>query len=183
MSIKDKLKFEITSHSISLQPNRKIVTNFIWDMVGMVVLILVFLVFKEKIGEGGRFCYLAIIACIIAHLLITVLFRVPVRYIFDKDDNAIYRETKPFGRRQLMLLDEAIIFTRTESGDWYYCLGKKKKQFLKSYKVSPIFSSGKASQKRAEEYEVEILAPIMELLPHIHNLQTTPFSLINKNNS
>lgn len=169
MSIKEKLKFEITSHSISLQPNRKILTDFIWDMVGMAVLILIVLLFNEKLGEGGRFCCIAIITFIIAHLLLTVLFRLPIRYTFDKCNNAIFRENKLFGRRQLMALNEAIIFTRSESGEWYYSLGKKRQQFLKSYKISPTFGSGKASQKRAEEYQEEILVPIMELLELSYN--------------
>lgn len=164
MNIKDKLKFKITSDSISIQPNRKNVVDFMWEMVGMAVLIIVLILFKEKIGEGGRFCCLAVITYIIAHLLMTVFFRVPIRYIFDKYNNAIYREAKPFGRQQLMALKEATIFTRTQSGDWCYCLGKKKKQFLKSYTISPTFSSGKASQKLAKEYEEEILVSIMELL-------------------
>lgn len=63
-----------------------------------------------------------------------------------------------------MKLDEAIIFTSSESGDWHSSLGIKKKQFLKSYKISPNFGSEKTSRKRIKEYEEEILGPIIIFL-------------------
>ncbi len=66
--------------------------------------------------------------------------------------------------KKLMQLDEAVIFTSSESGDWHYSLGIKKKQFLKNYKISPRFGSGKISMRWAAEYEEKILFPIMDLL-------------------
>lgn len=164
MNISDKLHIEIRERNISLQPNRMVIRSLLCYGVAILLTSAVLTLLWDRLGEGGRILCFAIVTYFLAHGLFDITFRLNVRYIFDKDNNAIYKENVPFGIRQLMKLDEAIIFTSSESGDWHYSLGVKKKQFLKSYKISPCFGSRKASQKLAAAYEKEILAPIIDLI-------------------
>ncbi|MDE5438658.1 hypothetical protein KRE40_03895 [Elizabethkingia meningoseptica] len=164
MSIKDKLRLEVRQDIISLQPNRKIINSLLWFAAAIIITAVILVVFREKLGEGGQILCIAIIAYFFIHGLIDIVFRLNVRYTFDKHDNAVYRDNFPFGRKKLMQLDEAVIFTSSESGDWHYSLRIKKKQFLKNYKISPRFGSGKISIRWAAEYEEKILFPIMDLL-------------------
>lgn len=149
MNIKDKLRTEIRSGFISLQPNRTMITGLLREAGCIVAIVIGGIWYQEKLGQEGTVFFLILIGCIILHLLCDLLFRIPVRYIFDKHNNSGYRENLFLGKRRLMSLEEAIIFTHSESGDWHYHLGLKKKQFLRSYKISAGFGFGKASRERA----------------------------------
>lgn len=164
MNIKAKLRVKITSGSISLQPSRTLISNTLWD-IGFIILISIgWLLFHEKLGKGSDIFFQIIIISLFTHLLFNLLFQIYVCYIFDRHTHSVYRENLFWGKRRLMSFDEATIFTHYHSHGWHYSLGIKKQQFLKSYKISPDFSSGINSLKRSEEYEKEVLAPILELL-------------------
>lgn len=163
MSIKDKLKVEIRDGSLSLEPNRGLFSSLVWFVAAIIVAAIVWAVFYKKLGEGGRILCIGVIIYFCIHGLIDYIFRLNVRYEFDRYANAVYRDHPLFGRKQLMQLDEVVIFVKDDGNDWHYAMGIKKRQFLKSYKISPGFGSGVASQKRASEYEKEILAPIKKL--------------------
>ncbi|EEI89726.1 hypothetical protein HMPREF0765_4631 [Sphingobacterium spiritivorum ATCC 33300] len=164
MSIRDKLRFEDTSDSISLQPNRRIVSSLLCYAVAVMITVVVLNLFVQQLGDGGRILCLSIIIYFILHGLYDILFRLHVRYIFDRYNRVVYRENPPFGRRKLMKFDEAVIFINADSGCWHYSLGIKKKQFLKNYKISPNYSKRKVCERESMEFEEEILDPLMHLL-------------------
>lgn len=164
MNIKDKLRFEDASAGISIQPNRKLISSLLCYAAAVLIAVVVLNLFAQQLGEGGMILCLAIIIYFILHGLYDILFRLNVRYIFDRYNRVIYRENHPFGRRKLMMFDEAVIFINADSGNWHYSLGVKKKQFLKNYKISPNYSNGKISEKQVMEFEEEILDPLLLLL-------------------
>ncbi|MGY5252658.1 hypothetical protein [Sphingobacterium spiritivorum] len=164
MSIRDRLRFEHAPYGISLQPNRRIISSLMCYAVAVAITVIVLILFAQQLGEGGRILCLAVIIYFILHGLYDILFRLNVRYIFDRYDRAVYRENSPFGRRKLMMFDEAVIFINADSGSWHYSLGIKRKQFLKNYKISPNYSNGKISEKHSMEFEEEILDPLILLL-------------------
>jgi len=164
MNIKDKLKVEISAASISLQPNGGLSSSLVWFVITVVVTAVVLAMFYKQLGEGGRILCIGIIIYFIIQGWIDYIFRLKVRYEFNRYANAVYKENPPFGRKQIMQLDEVVIFTNADTSDWYYAMGIKKKQFLKNYKISPTFGGGKASQKLVSDYEKEILTPIEELI-------------------
>ncbi|NML39559.1 hypothetical protein HHL17_20325 [Chitinophaga sp. G-6-1-13] len=165
MSIQDKLNVKIMPGRISLQPNRRLASSLKWYAIIAVVTGLFLAIFYSRLGEGPVVLCSALIIYLVIQGLIDYIFRYNVRYEFDKATNAVYKENPPFGKKQLMRLDEVVIFTKSESGDWYYAMGVKKKQFLKNYKISPGFDNGKASAVRVAEFEEGILNPIVALLP------------------
>ncbi|WKK59913.1 hypothetical protein [Sphingobacterium sp. BN32] len=164
MSIRDKVNFEKQIDSISLQPNRGIKNNLYWSAITGFVALVAATVFWQQIGVGGRLVCFAIIAYVIIFGIIDITFRLNVRYIFDKASHAVYKENSIFGKRKIMNFEEATIFQSSEIGEWHYTLGIKKKQFLKSYTISPSFFANKASEREAEEYDREILAPLLALI-------------------
>jgi len=164
MSIRDKVNFEKQIDSISLQPNRGIKNNLYWSAITGFVALVAATVFWQQIGVGGRLVCFAIIAYVIIFGIIDITFRLNVRYIFDKASHAVYKENSIFGKRKIMNFEEATIFQSSEIGEWHYSLGRRKKEFLKSYTISPSFFERKASELEAEEYEREILLPIIELI-------------------
>lgn len=163
MSIKDKLQAEIGYDSISLRPNRQIAGSLKWFFGLAFFTVVALLAFRERLGQGGEVLCFGFIIYFAGHGLVDYFFRLNVRYIFDRGHNAVYRENLGLCK-QIMKLDEAVIFTSSESGNWHYSLGIRKKQFLKSYKISPNFGGGKAAEIMALEYEEEILTPISALL-------------------
>lgn len=165
MSLQDKLNVKIAPGNVSLQPNRRLASSLRWYAIIAVVAGLFLAIFYSRLGDVARVLCAGLIIYLAIHGLIDYLFRYNVRYEFDKGTNAVYKENPPFGKKQIMRLDEMVIFTRSESGDWYYAMGIRKKQFLKNYKISPGFDAGKASAVRISEFEEAILSPIMELVP------------------
>lgn len=163
MSLKDKLNVEIKPGSLSLQPNRRLVSSFAW-YAGIIAAIAVILaVFYVRIGESGRIVCMALILYFVGHGLVDYIFRFNVRYEFDKETNAIYKVNPPFGKKRLMALDEMVVFTKSGSGEWYYAMGRKKQQFVRNYKISPAFGGGKTSDQSAAEFEETILNPVLSL--------------------
>lgn len=165
MSLRDKLKVEITPGRVSLQPNRRLASSLIW-YAGITAAVAIFLaILYVRMGEPGRVVCFALMIYFVGHGLVDYVFRFNVRYEFDRETNAVYKENPPFGRKRLMALDEMVIFTRSGSGEWHYAMGKKKQQFVKNYKISPAFGGGKAQEQRATEFEETILNPIVALVP------------------
>ncbi|REC46846.1 hypothetical protein DRF67_13045 [Chryseobacterium pennipullorum] len=95
-----------------------------------------------------------------AYFLSDLIFRVPVKYIFDKSEKCIYR--KLFFSKKIMNFDEMVYFINDEMGGYYYAIGQKKNQFVKNYKISNYFSGSKASGRREAEYIEKILCPVLE---------------------
>ncbi|UIR56690.1 hypothetical protein LZQ00_02475 [Sphingobacterium sp. SRCM116780] len=164
MSIKDKLRVEIEPERISLQPNRGLTSSLIWFAITIIITAVIWTIFHKQLGEGGELLCIGIIIYLSIHGLIDYIFKLNVQYEFDRYANAVYRKNPLFGKKQLMQLDEVVIFTNADTGDWYYAMGIKKKQFLKNYKISPRFGEGKVSKKLAFDYEDEVLVFIEELI-------------------
>ncbi|MGG5210621.1 hypothetical protein ACQWU4_16975 [Chryseobacterium sp. MIQD13] len=164
MNIKDKLKVEIRDGSVSLEPNRGMASSLIWFVATIVVTAIVWALFYKQLGEGGRLLCIGIIVYFFIHGIRDFVFRINIRYEFNHYENAVYRDNLLFHRKQIMQLDEVVIFVNNIGNDWYYAMGIKQKQFLKNYKISPGFGRGTASQKNACEYEQQILTPIEELI-------------------
>jgi len=164
MSIKDKLNLDRQIDSISFQPNKGIKRNLYWSAAVGFFAFVELAIFWQQLGVGGRLVCGCIITYVIIFGFIDITFRLHVRYTFDKASNAIYKENLILGKHRIMKMDEATIFQSSEIGEWHYSLGRRKKEFLKSYTISPSFFERKASELEAEEYEREILLPIIELI-------------------
>ncbi|UTX50953.1 hypothetical protein KIK00_19910 [Chryseobacterium sp. MA9] len=93
------------------------------------------------------------------YFLFDLVFRVPVKFIFDKSEKCIYR--KLLLSKKLMNFDEMTYFVNDERGTYYYSIGKKRNQFVKNYRISNYFSGSKASERREDEYIKEILCPVL----------------------
>ncbi|MDR2284902.1 MAG: hypothetical protein LBE37_16935 [Sphingobacterium sp.] len=164
MRIKEQLKFKNSLEGITLQPNRKLASSIRWAAIAIALTGAILLIFSTKIGIGGRIICIAIMAVFAIQGLTDFLFRIHVRYSFDLRTQSIYRQNLLWDRRRLMKLDEAVIFRSATCGIWHYSLGEKRKQFLKNYKISPDFGTGKEQEKYIAAYEDEILSPIITLL-------------------
>ncbi|KFF07968.1 hypothetical protein IX38_07325 [Chryseobacterium luteum] len=96
------------------------------------------------------------------YFLFDLIFRVPVKYIFDKREKCIYR--KLFITTKIMSFDEMTYFINEESGAYYYVIGKKRNQFVKNYRISNYFSGSKASRIREDEFLEKILYPVLDVM-------------------
>lgn len=168
MDVKDKYKVEERPDVFSLQPNQHLTKSLIWFLVIMLGTGFVLYFFYDKLGEGGRVLCAGLLLYLAIHGLYDFLFKLNVRYVFDKSGNSIYRENGAWGRKRLMPLDQAVVFVSSETGVWHYSMGHKKKQFIKAYTLSEDFGSGKKSQIKQEEFEQEILLKISNLISSQH---------------
>ncbi|MGC5746669.1 hypothetical protein J4Q03_19340 [Chryseobacterium sp. NFX27] len=96
------------------------------------------------------------------YFLWDLIFKVPIKYIFDKREKSIYK--KLFLTQKIMSFDEMTYFINDESGAYYYVIGKKRNQFVKNYRISNYFSGSKASRIKEEEFLENILYPVLDVL-------------------
>ncbi|WP_300596245.1 hypothetical protein [Niabella sp.] len=163
MTARDKYKVAETAQSVSLQPHYYLLKNLFWFFIAIVGIAGAVFIFYQQLGEAGQVFGYSIMAYLFLHGLYDFLFRINVRYVFDKTGNAVYKINTPFLKKRLMSLNELVIFTRSEQGAWHYAMGARKKQFIKSYAISEDFGSGKKSERLLGAYEAEVLDPILRL--------------------
>jgi len=163
MTARDKYKAEETPHSVSLQPYYHLRKSLFWFFIAMVAVSAGLFFFYHQLGEGGRVLGYSVLVYLFLHGLYDFIFRLNVRYVFDKPGNAVYKINTPFPKKRLMALDELVIFTSSDQGGWHYAMGAKKKQFIKNYAISEDFGSGKRSQRLLGAYEAEVLEPILRI--------------------
>ncbi|UWX61775.1 hypothetical protein N0B40_05710 [Chryseobacterium oranimense] len=168
MNIKDKLRVEIRDNSISLEPNRGARSSLVWFGIAIITAAFILAIFYTQLGEGGRLLCILVMIYFFIRGIRDYVFHLNIIYEFDGHANAVYRDNLLSERKQIMRLDEVVIFTNNDCSDWHYSMGAKKKQFLKSYKISPRFGRGRISQQNALDYEKEILQPIEKLIQNCH---------------
>ncbi|MBX3254013.1 MAG: hypothetical protein KF862_07735 [Chitinophagaceae bacterium] len=164
--VKDKYRLKETPRSITIQPGHYLLKRDVkWYVAGIVFAALCLPLVQRQWGENGFITGIIIIVVIASYLVHDFFFRINVRYIFDSGTQSVYRTNRPFvNHKCIMRFDEVTIFTRSETGEWYYAMGIKKKQFLKNYRLSESFGAGKKSEQRQYEYENEILARIESII-------------------
>ncbi len=162
---KDKYRLEETSNSLKVQPQYYLLKrDFKWYVVILVAVLLCIPVVERIWGRNGLIIDLIIAGLMAFYAIRDYFFKINVRYVFDSSTQSVYKTNLPFiNNKRLMGFEEMVIFTNTESGDWNYAMGIKKKQFLKSYCISEPFSSGRKSDMRQSRYETEILSRIIAI--------------------
>lgn len=163
MTARDKYKVAETPQSVSLRPYYHLRKSLFWFFIAMVVISTGLFAFYHQLGEGGQVLGYSVLVYLFLHGLYDFIFRLNVRYLFDKPANAVYKINRPFPKKRLMALNELVIFTSADQGGWHYAMGAKKKQFVKNYALSEDFGSGKKSLRLLGAYEAEVLDPILRI--------------------
>ncbi|MGH1520496.1 hypothetical protein [Chryseobacterium sp. JK1] len=160
MDITDRYKFEETGSEISFMPNFNALGSLlVWLALGVVAVPIVICYFMNRMSSD-QFKIAGIVWGIyMMYFLFDLIFRVPVKYIFDKSEKCIYR--RQILAKKIMNFEEMTYFINDESGGHYYSIGKKRSQFVKNYRISNYFSGSKASHRREDEYIEKILHPIL----------------------
>ncbi|WP_291875088.1 hypothetical protein [Chryseobacterium sp.] len=162
MSTKDRYKFEDNGSEISFMPNYSFIHTLKW-WLGAGVLAIPALYYLRNILSGNAFTIASVILGIyMVYFLWDLVFRVPVKYIFDKREKCIYR--KLFLTKNIMSFDEMTYFINEDNGGYYYVIGKKRNQFVKNYRISSYFSGSKKSRLREDEFLTEILYPVLDAI-------------------
>ncbi|MFP3833412.1 hypothetical protein [Chryseobacterium sp. SIMBA_028] len=160
MNITDRYKFEENGSEISFMPNYNLLRTLVWWLaLGVIALMGILYYFMDKMSGANFKIVFGIWIIYMIYILFDLVFRVPVKYIFDKSQKCIYK--KRFIATKIMDFDEMIYFISDESGGYHYAIGKKRNQFVKNYRISNYFSGSKASIRREEEYIKEILGPVL----------------------
>lgn len=160
MDIRDRYKFEENGSEISFMPNYNFLRTLVWWLaLGGIALPVILYYFKGKTSGDQFKIAMGLWTIYMIYFLFDLLFRVPVKYIFDKSEKSIYR--KLLLSKKLMNFDEMTYFVNDERGGYYYSIGKKRNQFVKNYRISNYFSGSKASDRREGEYIEKILCPIL----------------------
>lgn len=105
----------------------------------------------------------AILFVAVLTLLKRLLFYIPTRYTFDLSANRVYQSNLLFKNREIMTLDEVVIFQSSEMGGRCYKMGRKRKQFVKNHTISQDFDD-KKNPEDLMVFETEILDKIMLLI-------------------
>ncbi len=160
MNAIDRYKFREFGNEISFMPNYNLLRTLVWWLGLGIIALPVIIRFMDKMSAYQFRTALIIWSIYMIFLLFELFFRVPVKYIFDKSEKCIYR--KWIFSRKLMNFDEMTYFINEDNGGYFYAIGKKRNQFVKSYRISSYFSNSKASERREEEYIRDILGPVLE---------------------
>lgn len=160
MDILERYKFRENGSEISFMPNYIFLRTLIWWLVlGVIALPVIIYYFMDKMSEDQFKIVIGLWSVYMIYFLFDLVFRIPVKFIFDKSEKCIYR--KLLLSKKLMNFDEMTYFVNDERGTYYYSIGKKRNQFVKNYRISNYFSGSKASERREDEYIKEILCPVL----------------------
>lgn len=162
MNTVDRYKFEDNGSEISFMPNYNFLRTLRWWLGAGILAIPVLYYFRGMLSENTVTIISVIWGIYMVYFLWDLLFKVPVKYIFDKREKSIYR--KLFLTKKIMSFDEMTYFINDESGAYYYVIGKKRNQFVKNYRISDYFSGSKSSRIKEEEFLDKILYPVLDAI-------------------
>lgn len=162
MNTIDRYKFEDNGSEISFMPNYNFLRTLRWWLGAGILAIPVLYYFRGMLSENTVTIVSVIWGIYMVYFLWDFLFKVPVKYIFDKREKSIYR--KLFLTKKIMSFDEMTYFINDESGAYYYVIGKKRNQFVKNYRISDYFSGSKSSRIKEQEFLDKILYPVLDAI-------------------
>ncbi|AJW64848.1 hypothetical protein VO54_03418 [Elizabethkingia miricola] len=162
MNVFDRYKFRENGSEISFMPNYNFLRTLVWWLLLGIVAAPVIYLCMDYMSRDNFLIALIVWGLYMAYFIFDLIFRIPVKYIFYKSEKSIYR--KNIINRKIMNFDEMTYFVKNEGGGYCYAIGKKKKQFIKNYRVSNYFSNSKSSQKTEDEYLENILFPVLKLV-------------------
>lgn len=162
MNTKDRYKFEDNGSEISFMPDYNFLRTLRWWLGAGILAIPVLYYFRNILSENAFTIASVIWIIYMVYFLWDLIFKVPVKYIFDKREKIIYR--KLFFTKNIMNFDEMTYFINDESGGYYYVIGKKRNQFVKNYRISSYFSGSKSSRIKEGEFLENILYPVLDVL-------------------
>ncbi|WP_228377920.1 hypothetical protein [Chryseobacterium luteum] len=162
MNTKTRYQFEENGSEISFMPDYSSLRGLRWWLGAGILAVPVMYYFRNIIAEKAFIIASVIWGVYMVYFLFDLIFRVPVKYIFDKREKCIYR--KLFITTKIMSFDEMTYFINEESGAYYYVIGKKRNQFVKNYRISNYFSGSKASRIREDEFLEKILYPVLDVM-------------------
>ncbi|MFB9079196.1 hypothetical protein ACFFLS_04010 [Flavobacterium procerum] len=167
MEIQERYNIEETLHTFSFCPKKPSLNTLWWSLLGIIGGVIVLLFFENYLDESLRWAIYILIFCLGIQGLYDVKVGSKVRYIFNSNENAVYKWSPILGKRKIMKLHEVTIFAHSEMGNWYYALGAARSQFEKNYILSESFSSGKKCQSRQAAYEKFILQKLDRLVESV----------------
>ncbi|CAM3733051.1 hypothetical protein [Flavobacterium chungbukense] len=168
MNVIERYNIEYTLNTFVLYPNKPSLQLLWWFLAGIIGGLLALFFLQDHLDEVMRWSICILLIYFVLHVLYDIKIGSKIHYIFDVSTNSIYKKSPLFSKKKIMQLDEAVIFTQSEMGSWYYALGAYKTQFIKNYRISEAFSSGRKSSERQEAYENFVLIKIDKLIEKIH---------------
>ncbi|CEJ70318.1 hypothetical protein BN1195_02623 [Chryseobacterium oranimense G311] len=162
MNTTDQYKFEDDGNEISFMPNYGFLRTLKWWLAAGILTVPLIYYFRNILSENAFIIIFSIWVVYMGYFLVDLVFRVPVKYIFDKREKCIYR--KLFFTQKIMDFEEMTYFINEDSGGYYYVIGKKRNQFVKNYRISNYFSGSKASRIKEEGFLENILYPLLNAI-------------------
>lgn len=163
MDIHQKYRIVETENKLSIQPYNYYKTGAIWEGLGLLVCVAASIYFGMYKHEVGTVISCSISFVLLIGLLKELLLKIPLKYTFDANKNAIFQSNLIQKNKKIMPLNKMVIFVSDSNDGWAYAIGEKKIHLVKNYKISEFFGDGKKSVKKAELYETAILAKITDL--------------------
>lgn len=169
MNIRERYNIQETLHYFSLNPQKTSVTQSWWFLAGITAGVIALLLFFNYLGEEMRWVIGIFLVYFLIHFLYDIQIASKIQFTFDARNNVVYKTSPLISKKKIMNLDEAIIFVQSERVSWYYAVGARKSQFIKNYRISEGFTSGRKSDERQEAYENLILTKIRALLENANS--------------
>lgn len=166
--IRTKYNVEEGFNTISIQPYNYYKTGAIWEGLGLLLSVVASIYFGMQKNQVGTVISSTIAVVLLIGLLKELLLKIPLKYTFDANQNAIFRSNLIMKNRKIMPLDKMVIFVSDSNDGWAYTIGEKKMHLVKNYKISEFFGNYKKSEKKAELYETEILNKIKNLFDQVN---------------
>lgn len=153
---------EYSGSRMSFQPNLEIYLKI------KVFLALIFLCFAVvpflPIGLDVKRVIYVIGGGLCCYVIYDFVFIARVTMIFDKNTRKVYKKIPGLYTKTLMDFDEVRLVNDTSYGTLMYTIGAKNTRFVKNHPISDNFSDSKKGIKKQEEFEVTILAPLLEFI-------------------
>lgn len=168
MTIRESYNIEESLNTFSFFPNKSSVRQSRWLLLGILLGLIFLFIFENNLDKIWRWIIYIFMVYFFLHSIYDIQIRSKIQYSFDVHNNAVYKVSPLFSKKKIMKLEEAVVFVNSEMGSWYYALGASRSQFVKNYRISETFSSGRKSDQRQNQYEAFVLSKIDKLINSVH---------------
>lgn len=168
MNIRERYNIEEAQNSFSFYPYKTSVTLSRWFLIGIIAGVIILFLLQDSFDEATRWIIYILLVIFALYSLYDIQIRSKIKYCFDAKNNAVYKINFLLSKKKIMTLDQAVIFVQSEMGSWNYALGAKKSHFVKNYRISEGFGSGRKSLEIQVAYENFILQKIDKLIETVH---------------
>lgn len=149
-------------HKLSFQPNKRYKNKIIFCVITAAIAFILPYVWPLTYNLYMLANCIGIVFAMYA--VYDFLFRLNLTYVFNRMNRQVYQKIPGLFSRKLMSFEEIHIMPETVNAELHYVIAHKENRYGRNYAISDYFSDTKKGRKEQEEFEIQVLTAIEDLL-------------------